>query len=1486
MIQPLLSKKYFFSFLAIFLIIKIFNSLNETQDFAIAPLLEINKSVNDPTPLTGDTITYTLQYRCASLTEDCNGMMITDPLPPNVIFAGLIGSPHTTNESYNPSNHTVTFNFQDPIIAGTIGEVKIDAFFPNGITPDGSTASNTATISATNAVNVTSNAVITIASAEDKMDIYKFHEGGTLDNEMVFTIQVCDHEFTTPIENGTLSPTFITVRDTLPPTATFVSAENGVYDSNSHTVEWTYYLDTMALDQCWWPQVFVEFSSVDHSIGDTISNTGYVSYTPIGGSPITFSSTTSVVFNEPLFEVGLIKDVANSTRLPGETNEYTFSFWNDSNISIDSFYIIDTIPDYVIIDNFTLGNFYANSNSSNLEKTIKYTTNLDTTWTTLPGSPFQFWNNSLITVDDLGLATNEHLTKLIWEFGPDPMPFSSGLNTSQPIQVLFHVDENAPEGGITNCIIAGGADSTAIIINENNNTNCATFTVLPGANGFVPRTGKEYNPKDCNCWTYFGSGDFFNPGDTIPFRLRVGNYNTATANIDNPAIADLLPIGLTYINGSWNQDENGTSAPAPIFSLQNDYNGTGREHLSWEWSGFSFAPGEEVFITFDVIVGIEAPNGEDILINEFAMLQNSNDGCNSYTGGYEKADTDDLDGDGNTTELFCFSYTALDIASVVSIESEKLVKGQLDTVYSKYPNIANSVPGGIADYQLIIRNKGNVLLDSIIIIDILPFVGDMGVIDLSNRDSRWRPNLVAPVNTPSGVTTYYSLEENPCRSIEQIVLSGPSGCTTPNWTTIPPSDITTVQSLKFELGSTILYPNDSLTLEWPMRVPVNALTTLGNPPDTIAWNSFGYIGQRVDNSEYTLASEPVKVGIALEEINPGSYGDFVWIDTNQDGIQDASEIGYDGLRVELYLDDGDGIADLATDSLVSFNITANGGFYLFPNLPEGDYFTTFYLPPTYQGTLVDIGGDDDVDSDGTAGTYNGFSIATTEITNITNTEIDFSWDLGIFQSGNSAIGNYVWEDINEDGNQNESIADGVNGIVVNLYDNTNPTIILATTTTSNDVNGNPGYYLFDQIVPGDYFIEVELPEWASFTTQGTSGSSDPVDSDVNLIDGRTEVFNVATNIYDDSWDAAIIMSNFDYGDGPSNYPAVWHHSLVDADGDNILDGTDNIWLGTKTNFEIDQKYSSTASMDGFDDGITFGSGIGDFPMTAAPSTSYDIDIMLNATNSSTVYYGMWIDWDNDGVYEDFYNGSETVSGATNATVSISTPSYTSIGSVVNVRLRVDDEQLIAADYQGGKSNGEVEDYQATVVLPLELTSFKAIANNCDVDLRWTTLSETDFSHFEVEWSETGKDFVLIDMVPSNGNSSNELKYLYRHPEAKQLNYYRLKMVDLDGSFVYSDQIFVDTECQIEIKKLNIYPNPIGLSKNILNLSFNSSAESHTKITITDMAGLEKLRFPIIAFEGENNLGIDIQNLAAGTYIISIDNSKSPTKSKQFIKVSD
>ncbi|MEL7020324.1 MAG: SdrD B-like domain-containing protein, partial [Bacteroidota bacterium] len=492
----------------------------------------------------------------------------------------------------------------------------------------------------------------------------------------------------------------------------------------------------------------------------------------------------------------------------------------------------------------------------------------------------------------------------------------------------------------------------------------------------------------------------------------------------------------------------------------------------------------------------------------------------------------DLDDDGLTSDILCENNqaTTFNIQSVASLVSEKLVRGQLDTAFSKFPNFGCTIPGGDVDYQIFVRNQGTVPMTNIVMIDILPFVGDKGVIDSQDRLSRWRPNLASPLQVPAGVTVYYSTVDNPCRSDERIVDDGPPDCQTPNWTTTPPTQLADVQSFKLDFGSIVVAPGDELKVEWQMKAPVSTLDNVGNTSDTIAWNSFAFTANRVqpDGSigNALLAAEPIKVGIRLETPKSGSYGNFVFHDDNQNGIQDAGELGIDNIQVSFYADNGDGIADPTADTLVRTTITADGGLYLFPEVTEGNYFAVFQLPPAHDLSPNDQGADDALDSDGTGTTLNDQPVAIMPVTRIDASENDLSWDLGIYQNNTAAVGDYVWHDVNRDGLQNESPNYGLNSIEVYLFDVDNN--LIATTTTANDAFGNPGYYRFDDLQPMDYYLEFDIPDAFSVTTTDQNGTeSDAGDSDVVLqadtTKARTSIFTLVGNQYDPNWDAGLTL---------------------------------------------------------------------------------------------------------------------------------------------------------------------------------------------------------------------------------------------------------------------------------------------------------------------------------------------------------------------------
>ncbi len=109
-------------------------------------------------------------------------------------------------------------------------------------------------------------------------------------------------------------------------------------------------------------------------------------------------------------------------------------------------------------------------------------------------------------------------------------------------------------------------------------------------------------------------------------------------------------------------------------------------------------------------------------------------------------------------------------------------------------------------------------------------------------------------------------------------------------------------------------------------------------------------------------------------------------------------------------------------------------------------------------------------------------------------------------AGYGSVGNYVWQDTNGDGLQNEPVSNGINGVTVELY-NANTNVLVATTVTANNA-GNPGYYIFNNVSAGDYYVKFPTSHSGSGLT--TANQTDMVDgnSDANTSTGKSEVFTI------------------------------------------------------------------------------------------------------------------------------------------------------------------------------------------------------------------------------------------------------------------------------------------------------------------------------------------------------------------------------------------
>lgn len=176
------------------------------------------------------------------------------------------------------------------------------------------------------------------------------------------------------------------------------------------------------------------------------------------------------------------------------------------------------------------------------------------------------------------------------------------------------------------------------------------------------------------------------------------------------------------------------------------------------------------------------------------------------------------------------------------------------------------------------------------------------------------------------------------------------------------------------------------------------------------------------------------------------------------------------------------------------------------------------------------------------------------------------------------------------------------------------------------------------------------------------------------------------------------------------------------------------------------------------------------------------------------------------------------------------------------------------------SPGTVYIFQQGPALPVTLASFKVSKVENQAFLQWTTSVETNTSHFEIQKSLNAKDWTTIGTREAAKESSAVLHYTHWDSQLAAGNiYYRLKMVDQDGTFAYSSIRNLLGENGAE---LVAFPNPVTEKIFIKTTDSNQIAA----VEIRNTAG--QLVHQTTQIDGE---GISVGNLVPGTYIIQIRN---------------
>jgi len=177
------------------------------------------------------------------------------------------------------------------------------------------------------------------------------------------------------------------------------------------------------------------------------------------------------------------------------------------------------------------------------------------------------------------------------------------------------------------------------------------------------------------------------------------------------------------------------------------------------------------------------------------------------------------------------------------------------------------------------------------------------------------------------------------------------------------------------------------------------------------------------------------------------------------------------------------------------------------------------------------------------------------------------------------------------------------------------------------------------------------------------------------------------------------------------------------------------------------------------------------------------------------------------------------------------------------------------------------DRDASFILPLTLLSFDGKRNAEGTQLNWSSTNENNVSHFEVQRSFDGAEFTAIGNV--NARNTNGVNYYdFRDADSRVVRsagkiYYRLRMIDKDGSYSYSKVITINP---LKENLASVYPNPVKGEEIFIRLA--TSANSKLSVILTDASG-KACRNWSLTTATTNDLRLDIKNISNGMYFLKL-----------------
>lgn len=355
-------------------------------------------------------------------------------------------------------------------------------------------------------------------------------------------------------------------------------------------------------------------------------------------------------------------------------------------------------------------------------------------------------------------------------------------------------------------------------------------------------------------------------------------------------------------------------------------------------------------------------------------------------------------------------------------------------------------------------------------------------------------------------------------------------------------------------------------------------------------------------------------------------------------------------------------------------------------------------------------------------------------------------------------------------------------------------------------------------------------------------------------------------------------AQLDYGNLPyDGSPVTW--SRASATLASLDLSTTRAWLGGNSDYPDEGCATNEIRNGGLVvkalGSVVPGSGTQASPFildVASPSGTFDFEVTVNGNGSpSDVYWAVWVDANGNGNFTDeddvFASGITQHGSPVTTTTPITIVNGGSNIGATNGAIRVA-ATLQATGFSKSQNgqvhvvNGEIEDYYITyaVALPVKLLSFEARKDGRNAKLNWKTAEELNTAVYEIErLSGNATQWINIGQVMAAGNSATEQQYHFTDNNVYPgVNFYRLKIVDLDGEIVYSDVRFINFGN--EASRITLSPNPAN------NIVIINGLSGSNRIQLLDIKGRLIQQFN----SSEEPLQrLNISHLARGIYMVRI-----------------